>query len=158
MKRSNFLILLVLLGVSASFWQCGSDSAAPSDPKDDQIKKLSKTWKASAVTFNSSPVTGYDNFQLTISGSAGQTQIPFTTSGRPAGTNNTPWPASGNFEFGTDFATVLTRTDITGGLSVTYSVSDTQLQMTFDYNCANCTPYSGRVTSVNGTWTFTFGL
>lgn len=164
MKRVNFLFLLVLLGVSASLWHCGSNSPAPSDPKDDQIKKLSKKWTATAVTYNSSPVTGYvsptdtaQSFHLTITGTAGQSQIPFSASNRPPGTNNTPWPATGNFEFGSDFATVLNRLDITGGLSISYSVGDKQLQMTFDYSCPNCTPYSGsRVNSVSGIWTFTF--
>lgn len=164
MKRSNFLILLILLGVSASFWQCGGDSTPTPDPKDQQIAKLSKLWTATNVTYNSSPASGYVNnadttlsFHMKITGTSGQTQIPFTTTNRPAGTANTPWPSTGNFEFGSDFATVLNRTDITGGLSVTYSVSDKLLQMTFDFSCPNCTPYNGsRVNSVNGIWTFTF--
>lgn len=158
MKRSKVLIMLALLGASASFWNCGSDPAPPPDPQDEQLKKLSQTWRATAVTFDSQPVTGYENFTLTISGTAGQDTFDYTTSGRPAGTP-TPWPASGQWTFGTDFATIVIRSDY--NLPVTYSVSATQLQLTFDYgDCSGspCVPYTGRTSNVAGQWSFTFGL
>jgi hypothetical protein len=151
MKRTNFLIVLALFGVAASFWQCGSDPAPAPDPQDQQLEKLSQTWKATNVTFNSTPVTGYENFQITMTGTAGQDTFDYSTTGRPAGIK-TPWPASGKFTFGTDFATVLTRDD---GIQVTYSVSATQLQMTFTYTGAG---FTGRTSNVEGAWTFTFGL
>ncbi len=156
MKSSKFLIVLTLLGVSASFWQCGGDSSNPPDPKDEQIKKLSHTWKASAVTFNSTPVTGYDNFVLTISGTAGNTNIPYTTAGLTG--MQTPWPGSGNFQFGTDFSTTLKRDDHLNDMPITYSVNATTLQMTFNYTCPTCTAYTGRTSVVNGSWTFTFAI
>jgi hypothetical protein len=151
MKRTQFLIVLALFAAAASFVQCGSDSSAPPDPEDEQLKKLSQTWKATSVTFNSAPVTGYENFQLTMSSTASDPPLNFTTSGRPSGIK-TPWDASGSFEFGTDFATVLKRND---NILVTYSVSSTQLQMTFTYTGAG---YTGRTSNVEGAWTFTFGL
>ena len=155
MKRTNFLIVLALLGVSASFWQCGSDSAAAPNPRDEQLKKLSKTWKATAVTFNSTPVDGYSpttgNFTITMSGTPGQATFDYSTTGRPSGIK-TPWPASGKFTFGTDFSTVVTRDD---AIQVTYSVSATQLQMTFTYAGAG---FTGRTSNVEGSWSFTFGL
>lgn len=158
MKRTKFLIALTLLGASVSFWQCGSDPAPAEDPQDAQLKKLSQTWKATAVTFNSTPVTGYENFTLTVSGTPGQDTFNYTVTGRPAGVV-TPWPASGTFTFGTDFATVIIRNDGSGvTIPVTYSVSATQLQMTFTYDCPTCTGYTGRTTNVNGNWSFTFGL
>lgn len=153
MKRSKFLIMLTLLGVSASFWQCGSDSTTPPNPQDEQLKKLSKTWKYSSVTFNSAPVTGYDNFTLTMSGTNGQNTFNYTTAGRPSGIK-TPWNSAGTFTFGagSNFSTLLTRDDT---IVVTYSVSDTQLQMTFTYVGAG---YTGRTSNVEGTWAFTFHL
>lgn len=158
MKRTKFLIVLALVGASVSFWQCGSDPAAAPDPQDEQLKKLSQTWNATAVTFNSTPVTGYDNFTLAISGTPGQDTFNYTVTGRPAGIV-TPWPASGTFTFGTDFATVVIRNDGSGvTIPVTYSVSATQLQLTFTYDCPTCTGYTGRTSNVNGNWSFTFGL
>ncbi len=163
MKRSKVFIALALFGASASFWNCGGDSPPPVDPKDAQLAKLSQTWKATAVTYTSggpaTPVTGYENFTLTISGTAGQSTFDYTTSGRPSPPGTpTPWPASGNWEFGTDFSTVVIRTDIP--LPVTYSLNaaGTILQLSFDYSCAACIPYSSRTSSVSGQWSFTFGL
>jgi hypothetical protein len=165
MKRTKFLIVLALLGASVSFWQCGSDPAPAANPQDEQLTKLSQTWKATAVTFNSTPVGGYTpsgtpagNFQITMSGTPGQSTFNYTVTGRPAGVV-TPWPASGTFTFGTDFATVIIRNDGSGvTIPVTYSVSATQLQMTFTYDCPTCTGYTGKTTNVNGNWSFTFGL
>lgn len=157
MKRINFLTLLALVVAAASFWQCGGDSAAPPDPQDEQLTKLSKTWKATSVLYAASgapqPVTGYENFQLTMTGTAGQDTFDFSTSGRPSGIK-TPWPASGKFTFGTNFETVLTRDD---GIQVTYSLntSGTELQMIFTYAGAG---YTGRTSNIEGAWTFTFGL
>lgn len=152
MKRSKFLIVLTLLGASASFWQCGSDPAPPVNPQDEQLKKLSFTWKATAVTFNATPVTGYENFEITMAGTLGQPTFNYTTTGRPAGIK-TPWDANGTFTFpATDFATIITRND---NIPVTYSVSATQLQMTFTYAGAG---FTGRVGNVEGSWSFTFGL
>src|SRR5262245_39279567 len=111
--------LFVLLG-------CPPSPGPGQSPQDAQVAKLSKTWKCTAATLASSPQTGYTNFQLVISGTPGQTTFGFTTTGRPAGTKSSPWPSSGTLTFGTDFATTLTRDD---GLPITYSVSDTQLQM-----------------------------
>jgi len=156
MKRTKVFIMLALLGVALSFWQCGDDSAPAVDPQDEQLTKLSQTWQASAVTFASGgspqPVTGYDNFAITLSGTAGQSTFNYTVTGRPSGIL-TPWNGSGTFTFGTDFATTLTRDD---GTVVTYSVSATQLQMTFVYTGAGYT--GSRVNNVNGSWTFTFAL
>jgi hypothetical protein len=159
MKRTQFLIVLALFAAAASFVQCGSDSSAPPDPKDEQLKKLTKTWKVcptpstcKAVTFNSAPVTGYEGFQITMTSIPGDpNNFNYATIGRPSGIK-TPWDASGSFEFGTDFATVLKRDD---NILVTYSVTDTQLQMTFTYTGAG---YTGRTSNVEGAWTFTFGL
>jgi hypothetical protein len=151
MKSTKFLIVLALLVASGSFWQCGSDSPAPTDPQDEQLNKLTETWEATNVTFNSTPVTGYENFQITLTGTAGQDTFSYATTGRPTGIK-TPWDASGNFTFGTDFATVLTRND---GIQVTYSVSATQLQMTFTYTGAG---FTGRTNNVEGAWTFTFAI
>jgi hypothetical protein len=154
MKRSKFLIVLALLGVSAS---CSDPAPAATNPQDEQLTKLSQTWKvststaASPVTFNSTPITGYENFTITMSGTAGNPTFNFTTLNRPSGIK-TPWDASGTYTFGTDFNTIITRGD---GIQTTYSVSTTQLELTFTYTGAG---FTGRTSNVEGTWKFKFGI
>lgn len=156
MKRTRFLIVLALLGVAASFWQCGSDSSPTPNPQDEQLAKLTKTWKATSVRFavtgTPQPVTGYDSFTLTMTGTPGQSTFDFSTTGRPSGTNNNCWPASGKFTFGTAFETVLLRDD---GIQVTYTVNESVLQMNFTYAGGG---FSGRTSSIEGAWVFEFGL
>jgi len=157
MKPNRFFILLALLGVAASFIQCGDDPPPAVDPQDQQLENLSKPWKATSVTLavgtgTAQPVIGYENFVLTMSGTAGQSTFNYTTSGRPSGT--TPWADAGTFTFGTDFSTVVERDD---GTIITYTLNSdvTQLQITFNYTGAG---YTSRTSSVQGNWTFTFGL
>ena len=150
MKTFKFILSFALIGVLFSYSGCKSDPAAV-DPKDAQIAKLSKTWKLVKNEAKLDGVTqpGYDNFTLTVSGSAGQTSFGYTTSGRPP---LSPWLASGTFAFGADFTTQIVGD---AGLPVTYSVSDTKLQITFNYSGAG---NPGRVNNVKGNWVYTFGL
>ncbi|MDZ4716333.1 MAG: hypothetical protein SH819_12785 [Cytophagales bacterium] len=158
MKRSNLLIALILLGISASFMNCGSDPAPAVDPKNAQLTKLSKTWKvinaASDVTFTTGsspqPVAGYGSFTVTVTSTPGSSTFNYSITGRPSPT--TAWPASGTFTFETDFATVVKRDD---GILITYSVTDTKLQLNFNYTGAG---FNSRVGNVQGSWSFTLGL
>ena len=154
MKRTNLLIALLLLAASSVFWKCGDTPPPPVNPQDAQLTKLSQTWKATSVTFNGNPLptpTGYESFVLTASGKAGNPVFSYTTSGRPA---KSPWPASGTFTFGTDFATVIIREDLPNN-PVTYSVTATQLQLTFTYVGSG---FLARTGNVEGGWVFNFGL
>jgi hypothetical protein len=149
MKSTKFLLLAALIGVLFTYSGCKKSSGPGQSPQDAQLVKLSKTWKCTAVTLDNSAQTGYSSFALTISSTAGQTTFNYTTTGRPA---LSPWGPNGTFTYGTDYATQLTRDD---SLPITYSVSDTQLQMTFNYTGAGI---PGRVSNVKGNWVFTFGL
>lgn len=155
MKRTKFLIVLTLFLASASFWQCGSDPAPAKDPQDEQLEKLSQTWKATSVTLDGVAQTNYGSFELTISGTAGNPTFNFVTANRPAGAKSSPWPASGTFTFETDFNTTVKRDD---DVIFTYTVSATQLQLTFGYTCPTCLGYDARTSNVNGQWSMTFGL
>ncbi|MBY0434841.1 MAG: hypothetical protein K2U26_12095 [Cyclobacteriaceae bacterium] len=128
---------------------CKKSTSPGESIPDQQLKKISKTWKVTSVTLGGTQQTNYTNFQLTASGTAGSTTFGYSTTGRPA---LSPWPASGTFTFGTDPATQLTRDD---GLPVTYIVSETQLQLTFNYTGRGI---GGRVGNVEGNWIMNFGL
>lgn len=148
MKSNRLLFTLAMIGISFLFSECSKSSGPGQSPQDEQLVKLSKTWKVTGsndVTLDGTPQTGYSSFTITISGTAGQTTFGYTTSGRPP---LSPWPASGTFTFGSDFATQLTRDD---GLPITYSVSDTQLQLTFNYTGSG---FTARTSNVKGNWVF----
>lgn len=150
--KSIAVILLsgVLFNVTTS---CGSDPAPSASAQDQQVTKLSKAWtvaSASSVTRGGQPpVEDYSAFKLTITGTAGSSTLNYTTSGRPPGTKSSVWAASGTLVFGSDFATLLTRED---GTSITYAVSDSQLQLSFTYGG---TGYDARTSVVTGAWVFT---
>ena len=152
MRIFKLLLSAALIGALFTYSGCGSDAAPAPSIKDTQLKSLSKTWKCTSATLQGAAQTGYGSFQLVISGTAGNDTFGYTTTGRPPGTKSSSWAASGTFTFGTDPATQLTRDD---ALPITYSVSATQLQITFTYAGSG---YDGRVSNVVGTWVYTFGL
>ena len=152
MKIYKFLLSAALIGALLTYSGCSKESTPTVSLKDQQLKSLSQTWKCTSATLQGTAQTGYTTFQLAISGTPGNSTFGYTTTGRPAGTKSSPWAGSGTFTFGTDPATQLTRDD---NLPVTYSVTATQLQLTFTYAGAG---YDGRVNNVVGTWVYTFGL
>jgi hypothetical protein len=153
MKSLKLLLAGLFVGVLLMNSGCGGDKGPGQSTEDAQLAKLSKTWKASAVTLDgTSQMANYGNFTLTISGTAGQTANGFnyTAAGRPS---LSPWPSNGTFKFGADVATQLIRDD---GLPITYAVTDTapiQLQITFNYSGSGI---AGRVNQVQGNWVMTF--
>jgi hypothetical protein len=153
MKSFKFLLAFALVGALLTYSGCSKSSGPGQTPQDAQLVKLSKTWKATSVTLGGAAQSGYTSFQLVISGTAGQTTFGYSATGRPQPPGTlSPWAASGTFTYGTAFETSLTRED---ALPITYSVTDTQLQMTFNYTGAGI---PSRVGNVQGTWVFTFGL
>lgn len=146
MKSLKFLVAAAFVGVLLLYSGCKPKKDPGLSIEDAQLVKLSKTWKCTSAKLDNSDQTGYTNFQLTVTSTAGQKTFGYTTSGRPS---LSPWPASGTFTFGTDVSTQVTRDD---GLPITYAVTDTQLQVTFNYAGSGF----GRVSQVKGNWVFTF--
>ena len=137
---------------------CKKHKDEPEPVTDVQLKLLTNTfaplgqvWKATSVTLGTVPNSDYPNFQLTLTGTKGQSQFGFMTSGRPA---LSPWPANGNFTFdATNPTTTLTRNDIPSVI-VKYTATATQLVMSFNFSGAG---YPARIGNVKGDWVFTFG-
>lgn len=152
MKHTGKLILVAIAIASlAMFSGCKKDSGPGESTEDIQLGKLSKAWKASTVTLDGVDQTGYSNFVLTISGTPGNTTFTYSCAGRPS---TSPWPSNGNWSFGSSPETQIIRDPNTGDeLNLTYSVTDSQLQITFAFSG---TGYPGRVSNVNGQWVFTF--
>ena len=150
---SRIFVLLAILAVLLTYSSCDKHKTpAPSD-EEVQLGKLSKTWKATSVKKDNVDQTGYTNFTLTISGTAGAASFGYAAAGRPA---LSPWLSSGNWNFDTDPLTSIIRDKGTADeLKITYTVTETTLQLTYTFNAAG---YAGRVDNVKGSWVMTFGL
>ncbi|MBX2942171.1 MAG: hypothetical protein KF860_07480 [Cyclobacteriaceae bacterium] len=152
MKQIGKLITMgVFFGILLITQGCKKDSGPGETVEDVQLKKLSKTWNVTSVKLDNLDQTGYDNFALTLSGTAGSTSFGYSVAGRPA---LGPWLSSGQWKFGAIPETQIIRDPDTGDeLDMTYSVTDTQLQILFTFIGDG---YQGRVSNVKGQWVFTF--
>lgn len=131
---------------------CANKPDPQPDPRAEQLEKLSKTWKASSVKLNDVVQTGYDNFQVTLSGQSGAPS--FTYSATPL-SGKSPWPANGALTFGESFESVIIRDKGTPNeLSMNYAIGDHNLTFNFTYT-GNGFP-EGRQSSLNGQCAFVF--
>ncbi|MFM8911351.1 MAG: hypothetical protein ACKOE6_00330 [Flammeovirgaceae bacterium] len=159
MKFAKALIVLVALGSLITFSNCGGGGTPPEPLANQQFTKLQKTWKLTAVTLDGTtqfnPTGPYNtNFTLTIAGTKGDSKtFTYAIAGRPA---LSPWKASGAWEFGTDAATQLVRdpSSTSDKLDMTYSVTESTLQIQFNYQGTGYT----RTDQLKGNWVFIFGL
>jgi hypothetical protein len=144
----SVLALAVLLGYSG----CGGKNNPGPSVEEVQLGKLSAVWKVGStgdVTLDAvSKKTDYQNFTLTLTGSAGASTYNFVKTGGPA---LTPFPTSGSWKFGTNPETDILIGDGDKQLNATYSVTDSQLQITFNYQGAG---EASRTGEVKGTWVF----
>ena len=164
MKSFKLILLLLSVGVLFSLTNCGGDSKPAESIADQQLTKLSKTWKLTSVTLDASPVPNppattpsYAAFQLVITGTKGATSFGYTTSGRPS---LSPWKASGTWSFVKDQETTLITRDpdnTSDKLDMTYVVSESALEISFNFQNPNG-GYQGRTDQTKGNWIFKFGL
>jgi hypothetical protein len=157
MKSFKVLFLVIVSGFVISLSGCKKPEPTPPTVEEEQFAKLSKAWKIKKVTFGSSSsaadkTTDYANFVLIISGTSGSSSFNYAVTGRPS---TSPWPASGTWVFGTNPVSQLVRdpTSTTDKLDMTYSVSDSEMQMGFTFSG---TGYTARTSVVSGAWVFTF--
>lgn len=155
LKALTSLIALVVL---LTYSSCDKNSTPAPSVEEVQLGKLNSTWKLSEATLGTPAVSkksDYANFQLVLSGTVGNADgFTYTTTGRPA---NSPWPANGNWVFGSSPETDIIRdpkktADV---LPITYSISadGKTLQLSFSFNG---TGYPARTSVVTGNWVFTF--
>lgn len=145
------LLFVGALGMLVFLANCGPDGGPEPEPQDIALENLSATWKADQVIVDGVLKSEYANFTLAISGTKGASSFGYTTSGRPT---LSPWRSSGNWTFGTDFQTDITRdpnTDFTLPMAYALSNDGNKLELTFFYQ-GNGEP--GRAQVVKGGWTF----
>ena len=130
---------------------CHKDEAN-SGERDVQLGKLSSTWKLTSATKDDAAQDGYTDFMLALSGTSGSSAYTYSATGRP---QNSPWPSSGTWTFGSTVSSQIIRDKSTvDELPMTYTVTDTQLSLDFHFTGNG---YAGsRVNSAEGHWIFTF--
>jgi hypothetical protein len=147
--------IFALLAISALLLTySGCKNSKPPEPSDEEVQlgKLSKLWKATSVKKDNVVQTGYTNFTLTLSGTAGSTSFGYVTAGRPP---LSPWLSSGSWTFDTDPLTSVIRDKGTADeLKMTYTVTETTLEITYNFQGVGY----ARVGNVKGQWVMIFGL
>ena len=156
MKSFRVILLFLSVGILFTLTNCGSDSKPAEPIADQQLTKLSKTWKLTSVTLDGTAVTtpSYSAFQLVMTGTKGATSFGYTTSGRPS---LSPWKTSGTWSFVNGQETTMITRDpdnATDKLDMTYVVSESALEISFNFQGAGYT----RVDQVKGNWVYKFGL
>jgi len=147
-------ILTSVLVLTILFSSCKKNDPTPPSIEDQQLEKLTAAWKVSSATLGGAPQSGYENFTLTLSGTAGANSYSYSTSAGSTTLSNTPWPSNGNWNFGDDPENQIVRDkDTDKELDMTYSVSDTKLQVNFNFSGVG---FPARVSNVNGDWVFEF--
>lgn len=155
MKPRYFLTFFALVAV-ALLVDCNCKGKDPDpDKRIGLLNDLKGKWKAISVTLdNSSKVTEYANFFLTISGTDDQAidKFDYKAEGRP---NPSVWQADGKFSFvsGSESSIVLRNDDV----KITYGVASANgtTALTLDFNfSAPAGGYAGRVGAVTGNWKF----
>jgi hypothetical protein len=129
----------------------GDDNKA--SKKDQQIEKLVGVWVAQSVDLTGVEMEEYvGSFTLEISGDAGDDELSFEASGRPAGKG--PWPSTGSLSFGADVLNDLIRNEGSEDLSIDYTVTDNSLTLSFEYEGDGFDGDAGRTENISGEWTF----
>lgn len=144
----NYIGILIAVFILT---RCGNDESSSPSPAEQQLTKLTDTWVVKSVTFNDEDQDGYDGFTLTLTKSASGDTHLYSTSLRPP---VSPWKESGVWEFGTDVNHDMIRDpDTEDVLPMFYTVSETELSVTFDFTG---TGYQDGLASVEGEWEFVF--
>ncbi|MBT5505940.1 MAG: hypothetical protein HOK17_02210 [Flammeovirgaceae bacterium] len=147
MKHFRSFIFFIFSIAAMMLISCGDDDdgSVADDPaeqteEEKQLESLSASvWTMSSITLDGADATSnFDGLVLTI-----KSDKTYSTNG----SYDPVWPSSGSFTFGSDINT-LTRDD---GVSMTISVSETSLTITFTYADSG-----GRIDARPGDYVFSF--
>jgi len=154
---SRLLSLVVLAGLIGFYAGCDGNDPEKS-PEQQQLEKITSSWALQSANSGTDRTQDFDGLVLTVSGSfvnEGGTYNYSFTGTRP---NPSPWKENGTWKFGANPTSEIIRdpgSDVE--LAMTYSVSETSLTIDFVIPSGyECCPGSGRVSSVEGSWTFVF--
>jgi hypothetical protein len=149
---SFLLLATIIVGISG----CGSDDPSTA-AEEKQLEKIVGTWQLESASLGATSWNDeFENATLALSGAyeeGGTYDFDFSVTPWPI---NSPWPEDGNWKFkgtsGSNLTTKIVRLD--DGVEMTYTLSDDALTLTFPYS-GDGFP-DGKVSSVEGNWTFVF--
>jgi hypothetical protein len=150
------LSLLILVAVSAFYMGCKDDDEKKTSEEKQQLDKLLGTWTLQSANDGNDRTGDFTNLVLTLSGNyvEGGTYNYSFTGTRP---DPSPWPPSGTWKFGTNKLTEMIRDpNSPDEISMTYTVTDTNLEIKFTVPDGSPGWPGGRIKSVTGNWTFNF--
>lgn len=135
----------------------------PDDPDPEQqiaLGQLSKTWTISSAKLDGTTRTDFSTIALTISGTFNNNTpdgpYNYIVSGtRP---NQSPWPASGTWTFGSidGLAGVINRDTGTNAVLMTYTLSSDAKTLTLTFTITGAGFAGSRTNAVSGNWEFVF--
>jgi len=153
MNKLKFTSLALLLGLIV-FSSCDNGGDPEPSAEEKQTTLLAQVWKvgtaASDVTLDGADEIGnWGGFTVTFNANGS-----YTTTNTSRGREDV-WPSTGSWEFkgkGTDAVdvnTIIRDADSNNETSVSITVAETTLRMTFDY-----TNPGGRLGGTEGAWVF----
>lgn len=152
---ARILSLFILLAVATLYTSCGGNDPDPKSEEEVQLGKLkANVWNLSSAELGSTDRTSdFANLKMTFTGTyvAGGPYGYSFTGTRP---KPSPWPASGTWKFGPTVTTMMVRLDDDPNLNMNYTLTDTQLTISFNYTGAGF--LGGRIDQVEGDWEFVF--
>jgi hypothetical protein len=153
---TRILSLLVLSGLVVFFAGCDKENNKKKSQAEKQFDKLKSSWSLTSANDGTDRTSDFPSLVLSVSGTFaedGEYNYAFTGT-RP---NPSPWPADGTWKFGSDPASDIIRDPETDyELPMTYTVSETTLEINFTIPDGDPGFPGGRVNSVSGDWTFVF--
>jgi hypothetical protein len=156
----RLLSLLLLAGFAVLNVACDGGDDPGKSQEEQQFDKLKKSWVLTSATLDGDDRTA-DFSGVVLSVASGNTfsqdgTYSYSFSGTmPA--QRSPWPRSGQWEFGDDPLTQIVRDPGTPAneLSMEYVVTDADLQITFTVP-GSSDGWSTRTQAVSGEWVFNF--
>jgi hypothetical protein len=136
--------LLFVLLVSIT-WGCNDDDNNLT-PEQEQVRKLSGSWRATSVLLNDVTVDGYNDFLLTLTG-----KLAYSVSGGP---DNLPFPPIGKWKLGADINNQLIIAEGSENIAAVYTLDGENLIIDLNYT-GNGFP-NARAQGLEGAWTFNF--
>ncbi|RLD24079.1 MAG: hypothetical protein DRI71_03650 [Bacteroidetes bacterium] len=138
--RLNLIALTLILGVVVS--SCKEDPPPAKTDEQLQTEKLAKAW----VLNTGSNVVTLDGNDVSLDWTTFELTLGDKTYNSINATFPEVWPSNGTWAFDGADVNTLVRDD---GVKISIAVTDTSLQLQFDYSAAG-----GRLAGVEGSWVF----
>lgn len=154
---TRILSLLILVSTTVFFTNCGGGDDPEKSEEEVQLDKLKAAqWTILSVTYDGGDKSAdYPGMTLTLSGTFSEAGTYNYTSTATTWPSKSPWKKEDTWKFKPgSVGTTITRLSDDQDMTYTLSNSDKQLTISFQYLGEGF--INGRVETVEGPWTFVF--